>query len=179
MATEWLRQTGFAVGSAPPQDLASSVGMLLLEANDRATDIAEMIGAWNPARVLVVLLCPCARSMALVSLLRLDNVFCSDDGLEQFPHAVKAIAEERTYVSPSYADFSAKSGPLLAQHLTPREIEVLRLIAEGQSKKQVADQLHLSVKTVDNHCTSMMAKLDLHDRVSLARYAIRRGIVDF
>lgn len=62
--------------------------------------------------------------------------------------------------------------------LTPRELEVLRYIARGMSKKEIADTIHLSVKTVDNHSTSLMSKLDIHDRVELTRFAIREGLAD-
>ncbi|MEM9064236.1 MAG: response regulator transcription factor [Planctomycetota bacterium] len=60
--------------------------------------------------------------------------------------------------------------------LTPREMETLRYIARGLSKKAIAEIAGISVKTVDNHCTSLMNKLDIHDRVELARFAIREGI---
>lgn len=62
--------------------------------------------------------------------------------------------------------------------LTPRELEVLRYIASGLSKKDIAALMHLSVKTVDNHSTSLMTKLDIHDRVELARFAIREGVTE-
>lgn len=62
--------------------------------------------------------------------------------------------------------------------LTSREVEVLRYIARGMAKKEIAATMHLSVKTVDNHCTSMMNKLDIHDRVDLARFAIREGLAE-
>jgi DNA-binding NarL/FixJ family response regulator len=62
--------------------------------------------------------------------------------------------------------------------LTAREIEVLRYIARGMAKKEIAATMHLSVKTIDNHCTSIMNKLDIHDRVDLARYAIREGLAE-
>lgn len=62
--------------------------------------------------------------------------------------------------------------------LTAREVEVLRYIARGMAKKEIAATMHLSVKTVDNHCTSMMNKLDIHDRVDLARFAIREGLAE-
>ena len=60
--------------------------------------------------------------------------------------------------------------------LTQREIEVLVYIASGLSKKEIASAMHLSVKTIDNHSTNLMTKLDIHDRVQLARYAIREGL---
>lgn len=65
-----------------------------------------------------------------------------------------------------------------ASLLTAREVEVLRYIARGMAKKEIAATMRLSVKTVDNHCTSMMNKLDIHDRVDLARYAIREGLAE-
>lgn len=62
--------------------------------------------------------------------------------------------------------------------LSPREMEVLRYIARGMSKKEIAGAMHISVKTVDNHSTSLMSKLDLHDRVAITRFAIREGIAE-
>ncbi len=69
-------------------------------------------------------------------------------------------------------------GRSLASTLTARELETLRLIARGLSKKEVAEILHISVKTVENHTTSLMNKLDIHDRVLLARFAIREGLAE-
>lgn len=68
--------------------------------------------------------------------------------------------------------------PTRLSMLSNREFEVLRYIAQGLSKRAVASVMHLSVKTVDNHTRSLMAKLDLHDRVHVARFAIREGIVE-
>lgn len=61
--------------------------------------------------------------------------------------------------------------------LTDRELEVLRYIASGLSKKEIAERMHLAVKTVQNHADRMMQKIDIHDRVELARFAIREGLV--
>ncbi len=61
--------------------------------------------------------------------------------------------------------------------LTTREIEVLRFVAQGLSKKEIAEKLHLSVKTVENHATNLMTRLKIHDRVELTRLAIREGLV--
>ena len=62
--------------------------------------------------------------------------------------------------------------------LTPRELEVLKLIAEGHSSKEIAAMLVISVKTVDRHRTNMLEKLGMRDRVELTRYAIRRGLIE-
>jgi len=62
--------------------------------------------------------------------------------------------------------------------LTNREREILKLISEGYTSKQIAEMLFLSVKTVDNHRANIMNKLDIHDTAGLVRYAIRIGLVD-
>ena len=64
------------------------------------------------------------------------------------------------------------------QLLSPREIEVLRYVARGLAKKEIASAMHISVKTVENHSNSLMSKLDIHDRVKLARFAIREGLIE-
>jgi DNA-binding NarL/FixJ family response regulator len=62
--------------------------------------------------------------------------------------------------------------------LTPRELEVLKLIAEGHASKEIAAMLVISIKTVDRHRTNMLEKLGMRDRVELTRYAIRRGLIE-
>jgi DNA-binding NarL/FixJ family response regulator len=61
--------------------------------------------------------------------------------------------------------------------LTPRELEVLKLIAEAYTSKQIADTLFISIKTVDRHRQNILDKLGMRDRVELTRYAIRRGLI--
>jgi DNA-binding NarL/FixJ family response regulator len=62
--------------------------------------------------------------------------------------------------------------------LTPREVEVLKLIAEGRTSKEIADVLVLSVKTVERHRADILHRLGMRDRVDLTRYAIRRGLIE-
>jgi DNA-binding NarL/FixJ family response regulator len=61
--------------------------------------------------------------------------------------------------------------------LSPRQRQVLQLIAEGRSTREIADQLHVSVKTVETHRAELMRRLDIHDVAGLTRYAIRAGLV--
>jgi DNA-binding NarL/FixJ family response regulator len=61
--------------------------------------------------------------------------------------------------------------------LTPRELEVLKLIAEAYTSKEIADTLFISIKTVDRHRQNILDKLGMRDRVELTRYAIRRGLI--
>jgi DNA-binding NarL/FixJ family response regulator len=62
--------------------------------------------------------------------------------------------------------------------LTPRELEVLKLIAEGHNSKEIATTLVLSIKTVESHRANLLHKLGMRDRVDLTRYAIRRGLIE-
>ena len=62
--------------------------------------------------------------------------------------------------------------------LSPRELGILRLIGRGMSRTDIAEAIHRSPKTVDNHRASIMAKLRIHDRVELARYALREGLAE-
>jgi DNA-binding NarL/FixJ family response regulator len=68
--------------------------------------------------------------------------------------------------------------PLREELLTAREQEVVKLIAEGYSSRQIADALVISEKTVERHRANILDKLGMHDRVELTRYAIRRGLVE-
>jgi DNA-binding NarL/FixJ family response regulator len=101
--------------------------------------------------------------------------------------AIRAVASGGSHFSPEVrARIVVDSrGARLAQKkrsrvstLTNRELEVLRYVARGLSQKQVAEIMHLSVKTVHCHCTNLMTKLDIHDRVELTRFAIREGLAE-
>ena len=61
--------------------------------------------------------------------------------------------------------------------LTPRELQVLKLIAEAYTSKEIAQELVISVKTVERHRQNILDKLGMNDRVELTRYAIRRGLI--
>jgi len=67
--------------------------------------------------------------------------------------------------------------PTPSGDLTPRELEVLRLVAEGHSNQAIAERLGVSRKTVDVHRTNLMRKLDLHDVTEIVKYALRHGII--
>jgi DNA-binding NarL/FixJ family response regulator len=68
--------------------------------------------------------------------------------------------------------------PAASGELTPREEEIVKLVAEAHTTKEIAAILHVSEKTVENHRANAMRKLGMRDRVELVRYAIRRGLID-
>ena len=86
--------------------------------------------------------------------------------------AIRAVHAARRYVSPGIA--GAPDGPRPA--LAARELEVLRLLADGKSSKEVAAELGLAVSTVETYRRQIMAKLDLHSVAELTKYALRHGL---
>ena len=103
----------------------------------------------------------------------------------QLVYAIEAVNQGHQYLSPSVLKglvrqhISQPSGLKSGYELlSDREREILVLLAEGESLKDIATRLDLSVKTVDAHKTNLMRKLDLHDRSELIRYAIRKHLVE-
>ena len=99
--------------------------------------------------------------------------------------AIDAVCEGSSYLSPSITqqvvDVIARPGsppPAGVAMLTDREREVLQLIAEGLSSKEIANVLGVSLKTVDSHRSNLMEKLDIHKVSGLVRFAIRAGLVE-
>ena len=97
--------------------------------------------------------------------------------------AIRTVAEGRTFLNSRTQQTLMKqwledgrTEP--ADELTPRELEVVKLIAEAHTNRQIADALKLSEKTVESHRANVLAKLGMRDRVELVRYAIRRGLVE-
>lgn len=83
-----------------------------------------------------------------------------------------------TYIkSTDSADPASTGAGMPDSRLTPREREILQLIAEGWTHQGVAEHLHISTRTVDTHCNNIMKKLDIHESAGLVTYAIKNGIV--
>jgi DNA-binding NarL/FixJ family response regulator len=99
--------------------------------------------------------------------------------------ALQAVARGETYLSPAISrrvieDYlrGGPEAPTAFERLTPRQREVLQLIAEGRSTKDIARLLDLGVKTVETHRAALMQALDIHDVAGLVRYAVRHGLVN-
>ena len=95
--------------------------------------------------------------------------------------AIQEVCRGRVYLSPGISRtvveaYLAKT-ELPPDPLSPREHEVLQLVAEGKTSKEIARLLGVSVKTAENHRTRIMARLDIHETAGLVRYAIRRGLI--
>ena len=100
--------------------------------------------------------------------------------------AIRAVYQGEAVLSPAitrlviedYLRWGDIRPPDSTNGLTSREREVLQLIAEGYTNKEIAEMLCLSIKTVQSHRTNLMSKLDLHDRGELIKYAIQKKIID-
>jgi DNA-binding NarL/FixJ family response regulator len=109
-----------------------------------------------------------------------------DSAESDLVHAIRSVAEKKSFFSPTVSrvlleDYVRKlqrtGGESSYDLLTPREREVLQLIAEGKSNKEVADMLNLSVYTVETHRGNLMEKLNLKGVPELILYAVRKGII--
>jgi two-component system NarL family response regulator len=107
-----------------------------------------------------------------------------DDDPETMLRGIRAVANGESLLGPTIAQkvlrqFSALPGKqaLLADDLTPREMEVLKLIATGLTNREIAEALVLSEKTVKNHINNIFSKLHVYDRSQAMLYAIREGLV--
>ena len=107
-----------------------------------------------------------------------------DCAFEELANAIRTVVAHRTYLSPEIADtvirdyayLLSKENLSVFSILTAREREVLQLIAEGKSTREVASHLKVSVKTVETYRKQIMDKLDIHSVAELTKYAIREGL---
>ena len=104
---------------------------------------------------------------------------------EELKLAIRAVAQGETYLSPPISQpiikeyrNSAAAETCSCRNITARQTQVLRLIAEGKTTKQIALELNISVKTVETHRMQLMDRLEIHDIPGLVRFAIRVGLVE-
>lgn len=116
-----------------------------------------------------------------------DGYCIKDASRKELMLAVDSVLEGKTYISPDISD-QVMEGYLTGRKklkensrwdtVTQREREVLKLLAEGYTNKDIADFLHISVKTVEKHRANLIGKLDLHNIAQLTAYAIENGLVE-
>ncbi len=111
-----------------------------------------------------------------------------DSSIEEVAQAVRVVADGQSLISPSMAiklidEFKQMSKPEKAPgpglRLTERELDVLRLVAQGHSNKEIAARLYISENTVKNHVRNMLEKLQLHSRMEAVMYAVRENLLEF
>ena len=149
-------------------------------------DASRQIKASSPACKIVVLsanlepdLCAELLNAGVSALVPKESAY------EELALAIRTVASGKMYISPRVADRvvdrllqtpNGESGSVFVV-LTPRERQVLQLIAEGRATKEIAGDLNLSVKTIETHRRQLMEKLNLFSVAELTRYAVRGGLV--
>ncbi len=114
-----------------------------------------------------------------------DGYLLKEDLAKELGSAIAKIRQGQTYISTLLSEAmtslfveSRRTVPERpVEPLTPREIEIIKLIAEGKSSREIADQLFLSFRTIQNHRTRIMRKLNLKKNIDLVKYAIQMGFI--
>jgi DNA-binding NarL/FixJ family response regulator len=164
--------------------MRSKPDVVLVEADvptSEVTDALQMVARLRPeARILII---SAAVEPALVESwgrCPMHGYVVKDGGLAEFREAVAAIVDGESY-------YSVGTRPALERgasrangraQLSRRESELLPLLARGLTLREAACRMAISYKTADSYRTSLLRKLDVHDRVGLARYAIRKRIIE-
>jgi len=115
-----------------------------------------------------------------------DGYIIKDASCTELEMAIRNILAGKSYLSPEISDgiiqgylsgIKAADTETKTGNLTPREVEVLKLIAEGYKSKEIAEYLSISINTVDKHRANLMRKLDLHNASALTHFALKEGLM--
>ena len=172
-----------AILERTPADVAildiTMPGMNGLEAASR---VAER---WPATKVIMLSMHSNEEYVARALRAGVAGYLLKDAGTSELEAAIRAVVRGETFLSPAVSTRvvagvpgGAGEGPTALETLTPRQREVLQLIAEGHSTKGVAAVLGLSVKTIETHRTQLMQRLGIHDVAGLVRYAMRVGLIN-
>ncbi|MBM4274751.1 MAG: response regulator transcription factor [Deltaproteobacteria bacterium] len=147
-------------------------------------DATRLIMAEAP-RTKVIGLSMFADRRFVVNMLKAgaSGYLLKDCAFEELARSIRVVMANKTYLSPDITDLviqdffaGAPGEKSVFSVLTAREREVLQLMAEGRSTSQIANHLHVSVKTIETHRSQVMHKLNLHTVAELTKYAIREGM---
>ncbi len=169
------------VESHRPNVLVTDISMPILD----GVELASRVPAASPTTRVLVLSMHADRPYATKAMAAgAAGYLLKDAGLDELEKALRAVANGESYLSPAIsthvlADYTrlAKAEATPTSPLTPRQLEVLRLVVEGLPTKTIARRLEISVKTAETHRSQLMDRLDIHDVPGLVRYAIRMGMI--
>jgi len=176
------REAVALAGQLKPEVLLLDIGMPNLNGLDAARQILTIL---PDARIMILTVHDSDQVVREVLAAGARGFLLKSDTGRDLLAAVEALQHRRTFFTSKVAQMMLE-GYLRPHHenetssacvLTPREREVIQLVAEGKSTKEVATALSLSVKTAETHRTNLMRKLDLHSIADLTLYAVRNGIV--
>jgi DNA-binding NarL/FixJ family response regulator len=145
----------------------------------------QIIAKYPDVKVLALSMHPDKSYVAGLLSAGASGYLLKESAFDELANAIRVVISDQFYLSSRVAgivtkdyvrQLSAASDSSARSILTAREREVLQLLAEGKSKKQVALQLNMSVKTVETHRQKIMEKLDIYSIAELTKYAIREGL---
>jgi DNA-binding NarL/FixJ family response regulator len=172
-----------AVGQLSPHLVLMDLTMPEMNGMEAITEIKRR---YPDVRVLVLTLHKSEDYIRASLKAGADGYILKDATQEEFQVAIRSVLRGKTYLSmdvsanvvSGYLGGGTASGASsVYDSLTHREREVLKLVAEGKSNKEVAEFLSLSVKTVEKHRSNLMSKLDVHNAAGLTAYAMEKGLI--
>jgi DNA-binding NarL/FixJ family response regulator len=144
----------------------------------------RLLKAWPKMRVLILSMHQNEEFVREALRKGASGYMLKDSAPRELELAIKSVQDGNIYLSPAISKSvnstrnpADEPGPGGAEPLTPRQTEVLCMVAQGMSSKDIARQLNVSIKTVDSHRTGLMKQLDIHEVTGLVRYAIRTGLI--
>jgi DNA-binding NarL/FixJ family response regulator len=169
------------VKQSPPDVVVMDVAMPLLNGMDATRQIARMCRSTG-----VLVLSSYTDEECVDQLLKAGaaGYLSKQTAANELPQAIREVRRGNRYFSPSIARQLQERQKARREEygekkeLTEREAEVLELVATGYSNKESAEQLGISIKTIEKHRQQVMNKLNIHETAGLTRYAISKGIVD-
>jgi two-component system response regulator NreC len=166
------------VSNVRPDVAVLDIGMPILNGIDAARELQK-----SSQRIRTILLTRHDEDQYVTEALRagVKGYVLKNQAATDLVHAIREVSRGGIYLSPNVSRtvveaLLSKSEPP-TDPLTSRERQVLQLVGEGKSSKEVATLLGISLKTAESHRSRLMQKLDIHETASLVRYAIRRGLI--
>lgn len=177
------REALAAIAAHKPDIALLDIGMPGLNGLDAAARITQEYPA---TRVVIVSMYSNERYVAQALAAGVSGYVLKNAAIEELPLLLTAVMRGETYLSPVIskqvvevlrARITAGQSPEVVDPLTPRQREILQMLAEGKNTKEAAHILGISAKTIETHRAQIMDRLGIHDVPGLVRYAIRIGLV--
>ena len=170
------------VGQLHPDVLLTDIAMPIQNGLITAEKMAE---EYPDVRVVIVSMHANEEFVGQAVKARAAGYLLKDADATELEFAIRAVVRGESYLTPavskrvmaSYVQLIDKDKPAASSPLTPRQREILRMIADGKTTKGIARQLEISAKTVETHRAQIMDRLNIHDIPGLVRYAMRVGLV--
>lgn len=180
------RQAVDMAASLCPDVIIMDIAMPLLNGMEATRQI---LMARPATRVLILSAYSDDAYISLVMAIGAAGYLIKQTAAHVLPRAIRVVHQGKTFFSPSIARrfdprrqkpkaFGEPGGKKLSSQLSPRELEVLQLIAKGKSDQETAEHLHISVRTAGKHRQNLMDKLNIHDTAGLTRHAVTTGIIE-